>query len=294
MVLLPQREQLRLADGRSLSFQEVGDSGGATALYCHGTPSSGSEWRLFGRSGDIAESGLRIIAIDRPGSAESSFQTNRRILDWPADITQVANHLRLDRFAVLGYSGGGPYAFACALELGERVTAVVTVSGSAPFHVPGVTAGINPKSWRFMQLARTRPMVSRVISWTMGLTARIAPGRMAAQAIRSLPEPDAAALRDPEITAAFALLVSETTPRGAQRDTELMVSPWGFDPATITVPVTMWHGTEDRNAPPAMAQWLANRAPNADLHWLEGEGHVSAATNHGATILKDLERHASR
>lgn len=63
---------------------------------------------------DIAKSGLRIIPIDRPGSAESSHQTNRRILDWPADITQVANHLRLNRFAVLGYSGGGPYALACA------------------------------------------------------------------------------------------------------------------------------------------------------------------------------------
>jgi pimeloyl-ACP methyl ester carboxylesterase len=294
MLLLPERERIRLADGRYLSFQEIGVSGGAAVIYFHGSPSSGSEWRLFGTSGDIAESGLRIIAVDRPGSAGSSFQANRCILDWTADVTEIASHLRLDSFAVLGYSGGGPYALACALELSQRLTAVVTVSGTAPFDVPGVTDGINSNSWRFMQLAHTRPMVSRAISWIMGLTGRIAPGAMAAMAIRSLPEPDAAALRDPQLAAAFARLVSETTPRGAQQDTELMVSQWGFHPAAITIPVTMWHGTEDCNAPPAMARWLAERMPNSDLRWLESEGHVSAAANHGPTILNDLAQRASR
>lgn len=294
MVLSPERKRIRLVDGRSLSFQEVGVDTGSAVVYCHGSPSSGSEWRLFGTNADIVESGLRIIAVDRPGSADSSFQSNRRILDWPPDVTQIANHLQLDRFAVLGYSGGGPYALACALELGDRLTAVVTVSGPAPFDVPEVTEGINPNSWRFMQLARTRPMASRAISWIMGLTARIAPGRMAAQAIRSLPEPDAAALRDPRLAAAFARLVSETTPRGAQRDTELMVSPWGFHPAAITIPVALWHGTEDKNAPPAMARWLAEHIPSSELQWLAGEGHVSAAANHGPTILHDLAQRASR
>ncbi|HEX7173017.1 MAG TPA: alpha/beta hydrolase [Candidatus Limnocylindria bacterium] len=285
------REQIRLADGRRLSFLQAGAAAGAPVMYFHGSPSSASECRLFGTSADVAASGIRLIAVDRPGSAGSSFQIDRRISDWPADVTALASQLRLDRFAVLGYSGGGPYALACARQLPERLTVAVTVSGTAPFESPGVTDGISPDSWRFMQLARLRPRLARAISWLMGLTARVAPGRMAAQAIRSLPQADAAVLADPELAGAFACMVYETThgsPRGAQHDTALMIGPWGFDPAEITKPVTMWHGTEDRNAPPAMARWLARRMPRVDLRWLEGEGHISAAVNHADRILHGL------
>lgn len=262
-------------------------------MYFHGSPSSASESRLFGTSADVKSAGIRLIAVDRPGSAGSSFQQDRRILDWPADVTAVARHLGLDRFAVLGYSGGGPYALVCAYQIAERLTAVVTVSGTAPFEVPGVTDDISPDSWRFMQLARSRPMASRAISWFMGLMARVAPGRLAAQAIRSLPDADAAALAEPELAAAFARMVYETThgsARGAQHDTALMIGPWGFDPAEITMPVTMWHGTEDRNAPPAMARWLADRMPRADLRWLEGDGHISAVPNHARRILHEVRQ----
>lgn len=268
---------------------------GTPILYFHGSPSSASERRLFGTDADFAASGVRLIAVDRPGSAGSGFQRDRRILDWPADVAEFAARLGLDRFAVLGYSGGGPYALACALGLPDRLTAVATVSGTAPFDVPGVTEDISPDSWRFMRMARSRPTLSRAMSWVMGMTARLAPGRMAAQAIRSLPAADAAVLADPELAAAFALMVYETThgsPRGAQHDTALMIGPWGFDPTAITLPVTMWHGTEDRNAPPAMARWLSDRLPHADLRWLEGEGHISAAANHAARILHDIAREA--
>lgn len=287
------RERVHLAGGRRLSFFQAGAPDGAPVMYFHGSPSSASECRLFGTSADVEASGFRFIAVDRPGSAGSSYQRDRRILDWPADVTAVANYLGLDRFAVLGYSGGSPYALACALVLGERLTAVVTVSGTAPFDAPGVTEGINRDSWRFMQLARTRPMVSRAMSWFMGLTARTAPRRLAAQAIRALPPADASVLADPELASAFARMVDETThgsPQGAQRDVALMIGPWGFDPADVTVPVTMWHGTEDHNAPPVMARWLAGRLPRAELHWLEGEGHISGAVNHAERILHDLAR----
>lgn len=285
------RDRLRLPDGRILAFQQIGAPDGVPVLYFHGSPSSGSEWRLFGTADDIAACGVRLIAADRPGSGGSSFQPGRAILDWPADVVAVASHFCLDHFAVLGYSGGGPYALACALRIPERLTACVSVSGTAPFDVPGATDDINPDSWRFMQLSRSRPMVSRAISWGMGLTARLAPRRMVAQAIRALPPPDAAALADPALGRAFARLVYETThgsPQGAQHDTALMIGPWGFDPADISIPVTMWHGTEDRNAPPAMARWLAERIPGAKLTWLDDHGHISGAAAHGTAILKHL------
>jgi pimeloyl-ACP methyl ester carboxylesterase len=286
---------IRAGDGRFLSFVDTGDPAGAPLMYFHGTPSSASEIRLFGTADDLAAHGLRVIAIDRPGSAASTFQRGRTILDWPSDVAAVADALGIGRFAVLGYSGGGPYALACAHAIGDRLTTVTTVSGTSPFDVPGVTKAIAPDSWRFMQLARTRPLASRAISRMMGLTARWAPRRMVAQAMRALPPADAEVLQDAELAAAFARMVYETThgsPRGAQHDTALMIGSWGFDPASISTPVTMWHGTEDRNAPPAMARWLATQIPDADLHWLDGEGHVSAAANHAGPILGSALRSA--
>jgi pimeloyl-ACP methyl ester carboxylesterase len=286
-----ERRRRPLPDGRWLAAREIGDPAGVPVLYCHGSPSSGAEWRLFGTADEIAARGLRLIAPDRPGSGGSTFQRGRRILDWPADVAAMMDQLGIDRFAVLGYSGGSPYALATALRLAERVTAVVTVSGTAPFDIPGITEGIAPDSWRFMQLARTRPLVSRAVSWTMGLTARLAPGRLASQAARALPPVDAATVADPELGRAFAAMVYETThgsPQGAQHDTALMIGPWGFELEEIRRHVRLWHGTEDRNAPPAMAQHLADRLPDAELTWLEGEGHISAAATHAGRILDDL------
>jgi len=286
------RQRIRSMDGRFLSFMSLGDSNGAPVMYFHGTPSSAAEARLFGTSDDIARHGLHLIAIDRPGSAASTFYRGRRILDWASDVGEVADKLGLDRFSVLGYSGGGPYALACAYAIGDRLTSVTTVSGTGPFDVPGATDAIAPDSWRFMQLARARPFASRAVSGVMGLMARWAPQRMIAQAMRALPDPDAAVLREPDLAAAFVRMVYETThgsPRGAQHDTALMISPWGFDPAAITGRVTVWHGTEDRNAPPAMARWLASRIPDVELHWLDGEGHVSAAAKHAPLILDHIQ-----
>jgi pimeloyl-ACP methyl ester carboxylesterase len=288
---LPDRVSLHLDDGRRLGVRTWGDPAGIPVLYCHGSPSSSAEARLFGRSDQMARAGVRLIAPDRPGAGGSSFQRGRRISDWGRDVAELMDRLEVERFAVLGYSGGGPYALAIATEMADRLTAVTTVSGTGPFDVPGVTDDINPQSLGFMRMATSRPLASRAASWGMGLIAGLAPGRMVAQARAALPPPDAAAMDDPEIGAAFARMVHETThgsARGAQHDTALMVSPWGFDPADVAVPVRMWHGTEDRNAPPAMARYLEATLPAATLTWLEGEGHVSAAANHAPEILADL------
>jgi pimeloyl-ACP methyl ester carboxylesterase len=50
---------------------------------------------------------------------------------------------------------------------------------------------------------------------------------------------------------------------------------WGFDPAAIAVPVSLWHGAEDRFVPPPHGDWLAERIPGARLHQLAGHGHIS-------------------
>lgn len=293
---LPHPVRIRLDAGRWLTYRTIGAADGIPVLYCHGTPSSSAESRLFGTDADLAQAGVRLIAPDRPGSGGSSLVPGRRIPDWTADVARLADHLGIERFAVLGYSGGGPYALACAARLAERLTAVTTVSGTSPFEVPGATDGIDPRSLQFLRMSTSRPLVSRAASWFMGFLADRAPGRLLAQAASSLPAPDAAVMEDEAIGAAFARMVHETThgsPQGAQHDTALMTSPWGFDPADITMPVHLWHGTEDRNAPPAMAEYLSTVLPHATLTWLEGEGHVSSAARHASAILADLASRAT-
>jgi pimeloyl-ACP methyl ester carboxylesterase len=166
---------IRLARGRLLAYDEYDAPDGAPIFYFHGSPSSSLEWDLFGDEELANRLNIRVIVPDRPGLGRSEFQSDRRIGDWPADVVALANQLTLGRFAVLGYSGGGPYAAACALKIPERLTRVGIVSGTAPFDEPGLSDGIDSNSLRFMQLARTKPRISRLTLRLMGLMARFAP-----------------------------------------------------------------------------------------------------------------------
>jgi pimeloyl-ACP methyl ester carboxylesterase len=199
---------------------------------------------------------IRVIAPDRPGLGRSDFQPGRRIADWPADVIALADRLELPSFGILAYSGGGPYAAACALKIPERLTRVVIVSGTAPFDQTGLTATISPPSLRFMQLARTRPCISKVGIRFMGIMARYAPHSFIKGAISSLTPPDQALLDDQNFQQRFIALIKDALragPSGAQWDTALMVSSWEFRLEDIKLPVQLWHGQEDTNAPLAMA-----------------------------------------
>jgi len=116
----PPNGRILLSDGRRLSFQESGSADGHPVLYFHGFPGS----RLEAGFADPAAKrhSLRIIGVDRPGFGLSDFQPGRRLIDWPHDVTQLADALNIKRFAVLGVSGGGPYAAVCAFKIPSRLT----------------------------------------------------------------------------------------------------------------------------------------------------------------------------
>ncbi len=132
-------QQIGLPDGRKLGYGEQGPSGGKPLFYFHGTPGCRCERRLFISEELTERLNIRVIVPDRPGMGLSDYKAGRTIGDWPADVAALADVLKLECFAVVGYSGGGPYALACALKIPERLTAVGTVSSNAPFDVPGLT-----------------------------------------------------------------------------------------------------------------------------------------------------------
>lgn len=124
-------EMLQLADGRILAYTEVGDPHGYPVFYFHGAPGSRLEGQLFAESNQ--EFGIRMIIPDRPGYGLSDNQENRTYLDWAQDVAELADHLGIERFAVLGYSSGGPYAAVVAHQLPGRVTVAVIVAGEGPY-----------------------------------------------------------------------------------------------------------------------------------------------------------------
>ncbi len=124
--------RLRLSDGRWLSYADYGDPQGRPILSFHGGLSCRLDIRFA--SEFCKEEGIRVISIDRPGVGDSDHHPNRQVLDWPDDVSHLALELGLSRFAVLGWSAGGPFALACAYRIPELITNVGTIGCMAPVH----------------------------------------------------------------------------------------------------------------------------------------------------------------
>jgi pimeloyl-ACP methyl ester carboxylesterase len=234
--------EIRLRDGRLLAYSEYGSMRGLPIIHCHGTPSARVEGDLILDVTVAIELGLRIIVPDRPGMGRSDFQAGRRIVDWPNDVLELAAALGLDTFAVLGSSGGAPYAAACGALLPNRIRVVGLLGGVAPVDGHGVFAAMSPPLRIMVRLARFAPAVLRGL-FRLNLRAMSGGGtrgsdRMAA----SLPEPDRTLMKRPEIRDGFMACFRESCrqgPRGPVWDVALMARPWGFDLAAIKVPVLL-------------------------------------------------------
>jgi len=280
--------EVRLRDGRTLAYAEHGDASGVPIIYCHGVPSSRVEGDLIVNSAKAASFRLRIIVPDRPGMGHSDFQPDRRIVDWPDDVADLATALSLDRFSVVGSSGGAAYALVCAARMPERVRLVGLSGGVAPADAPGGHSG--PLRVMF-RLARLAPALVRGL-FRLQLRAIRRGGdrgreRMAAWA----PEPDRILLRRPEIAHGFMACFEEACrrgPRGPASDVALIARPWGFDLTAIRTPVLLWHGERDRNVPVASGRYFAGVLPNCRAIFYPADAHLSVPLQHQDEILRAL------
>jgi pimeloyl-ACP methyl ester carboxylesterase len=109
-------DRIALPDGRLLAYAEFGDPDGRPVLFLHGTP--GYRLNIWATDAELRSAGVRLVAPDRPGVGRSTPQPDRRLLDWADDIHHLADTLGLERFALVGFSNGGPHAAACAHTLG--------------------------------------------------------------------------------------------------------------------------------------------------------------------------------
>ena len=281
-------QTITLKDGRALGFGEWGFRAGRVIFYFHGYPGSRYEAALAGEA--AARAGVRLIALDRPGMGLSSFKPGRRLLDWPKDVLEAADALRIDHFAVVGMSGGGPYAAACACKIPDRLTACGIVAGLAPFKygLKDMTFQIRLVFWA----ARHVPWLYEIILGFVIDRYRQNPEKMEKMLLDRLyrlPEPDRRYLEKPVIRAAIIRYTEEAFRQGTEGavyEGNLYTRPWGFEPEDIAFDkISLWHGDLDRSVPVSMGQAMAKRIPNVRATFYPNDAHLSIALNHMDEIL---------
>ncbi|EAS29979.3 uncharacterized protein CIMG_08725 [Coccidioides immitis RS] len=285
-------QTLSLRDGRTLGYAEYGCPSGFPLLFFHGFPSSRLEgWAL---SHVAHRRNLRIITPDRPGFGLSTFYPGRRITDWPADVHALTQHLRLSRFAVLGGSGGSPYALACAHALPRESLAAVGLLAGAPPWIAG-TQGVSlsrriassaATHWPSGLLALTDMLVG-MLRWvvTTGPVERALDTWLQQQNAKT-DGAEAGSSSIKEDRERVLQLGFEAFAQGAGgfvQETRLLTHDWGFRFEDIRYDkIQIWHGAKDVNSPVRMTRYMAERLPHCVLREFEGDDHY--------TMVRHLEQ----
>lgn len=267
---------IRLADGRVLGYAEYGPAAGPSLLLFHGLPGSRLAAPEMWPEDPVA---VRVIAPDRPGAGSSAFQPGRRLTNWADDVRQLADSLGIERFLVAGFSGGGPHALAVAHGLPDRVIAAGIISGAGPIDTSDALKDMNRANRLIFTLARKAPALLRLVVAQHAHGAKLHPAKVLQDASRdqSLPEADREAMTNPRLRELMITAAPEAFRQGVRgviQEVRICAQPWGFDPASVTRPVYIWHGGQDANVPVAMAQHLAARIPDSNLTIYQGEGHL--------------------
>jgi len=285
-----------LKDGRKLGYAEFGSLSGKPVFYFHGHRSSRLEPKMY----DLEKRSItnRLIAVDRPGIGLSDFQSDRVILDWPDDVEELANALKIDTFAILGTSGGAPYAAACAYKMPNRLTACGIVSGLGPIEFG--TDGMLRSNRIELFLGRRFPRLLKLLFRLQGRYMKSlkkkdidSVKKIFQKKAENLPEPDKKFLGDPERSLLLVELMSEPFRQGTKgltHEGKLYSKPWDFDLKDISpnLKVFLWHGELDPSVPFRMARSVCEAIPNCEGKFYPNESHFSVAINNIEEILTTL------
>lgn len=268
-----------LPDGRRLGFAEFGRPHGKPILWFHGTPGARRQIPPAARLA-AQDRGIRLIGIDRPGVGDSTAHLYPSFLAWAYDIEAVADRLGLERFGLIGLSGGGPYVLACASALPERVVAGAVLSGVAPALGPEAAPGgvvrlaaqVEPLLKHFHE-----PLGVLLTALVWGLRPLASP--VFNLVMRVSPVADQAIFARPEIKAMFLDDLLHGSRRGLRApvyDLLLFGRLWGFQLRDIQVPIRFWHGDADPLVPLEHGEHQAKLVPNSELHVRPGESHLGS------------------
>jgi pimeloyl-ACP methyl ester carboxylesterase len=277
-------------DGRQLEYLVRGPATGPVLLVHGGTPNPAADFGVV--TGPAGLLGMRTVTYSRPGYGASTDRPGRSVADAVGDVTELLDELGIDEFWTFGWSGGGPHALACAALLPDRCRAAALLAGVGPYGADGLDflAGMDATNVRELTAAiegfeAIEAYLEPLVHEFRAITA----ATMIDELGGLLSDVDRAAL-----TREFAEDMADAFHRaieqgiGGWRDDDLaFVGHWGFDLASITVPVAVWQGRQDRMVPYAHGEWLARAIPSAEPHLFENEGHLSLISQ-ADTIFGDL------
>jgi pimeloyl-ACP methyl ester carboxylesterase len=232
---------------------------------------------------------IRLLSLDRPGFGLSDYQGGRGLADWPGDVKAVANGLGLYRFGVLGVSGGGPYALACARALSDRLAFAGVVCGLGP---PGPGESARHMVWLprlGLALASRAPRLVDPFTRSTAWLLEKFPDLFLRILTAGVPAVDKEVLRDETIRRGLIRSYKEAIrggTRGPAHDIELYMRPWGFRLEEISVPVHLWHGGRDATVPVEAAREMIRRIPEVHESLHPEEGHFSLPLRGIAEILR--------
>jgi pimeloyl-ACP methyl ester carboxylesterase len=269
---------IRMPDGRALAVQASGDPADRAVLVHAGTPDS--RYQDGSVVADAARHGLRLISYDRPGYGGSDSLPGRTVADCAEDVRAICAALGIDRLAMWGWSGGGPHVLACAALLPDLVTAVAALASLAPYDADGLDyfAGMDQADIDDYRLLLADPAAARA-KWDHDREALLATSAEdLAQGLASFMSPVDVAVLTEELTGSLTRAVHQALAPGSQGwwdDSRATLTPWGFDVASISVPVLLLHGQQDRSVPVSHGRWLAANIPAVTARILPQDGHLT-------------------
>ncbi|HEU0193979.1 MAG TPA: alpha/beta hydrolase [Gaiellales bacterium] len=282
-----QTEHLRTADGRRIAYCDNGDPAAAPIISHHGTPGSRFD-RHPDQNAMLAELGLRMITYDRPGYGESDPQPGRRVVDAAADVAALVDHLGIERFAVVGTSGGGPHALACSARLGSRITRVGVVVGVGPSDDPEFDFLQGMDQLNLDEFAAARDSEERLVAFLQPFVDMVHsdPDALIDEIVSHLPPSDQEVARRPAQRAVARESLIESVRQGSQgwaADDRAFATAWGFPLSEAACETRLWQGDLDVLVPRAHCAYQAEQLPNAHFELIPGAGHALA--DHWRDIL---------
>jgi pimeloyl-ACP methyl ester carboxylesterase len=271
--------EVKTDDGRILAVEVSGAADGWPVFLLHGTP--GSRLGPNPRASVLYRLGVRLITYDRPGYGGSSRHEGRIVADAAADVKAIANCLNISRFSVVGRSGGGPHALACAALLPERVQRTAALVSVAPAEASGLDwfsgmTDINVTEYTASD-ADPRTLIEHLrLRATRTLSHPENPVELWGT---DMPHPDRRIVDDPAIRRILADTYVEALregPDGWFDDVIALRGGWGFALGSIKAPVLLWHGEDDRFSPVSHTRWLAEHILGAEMQVQRATAHFGA------------------
>ncbi len=292
----PTTQQVALPDGRTLDVLLGGDPEGTPLVAHHGTPGCATSWRRWHDA--CGDAGLRLVAASRPGYATSTRRPGRSVADVAEDTAALLDALGLGTFVAIGASGGGPHTLACAALLPDRCRGAATLAGVGPSDADDLDflTGMGPENLVEFGAAQQGEEALRAWMAEHGEGYRHVTGEDIVAALGGLLPPVDAAVLTGEFADASAAATRRALEHGFDGwvdDDLAFAGAWGFDPADIAVPVSIWQGDLDLMVPFVHGRWLGDRIPTARAHLVEGHGHLSLGVEHRAEILAELVARAA-